>query len=263
MVAVLPASPRHGPITERSFQMYRLPRAALAALVPAMAFSSFIAPASAAQEATPPMISSTCESIVTASPMVDMSGMAMGTPDANEHTMTGMSVEFDQLYIDMMMPHHQSIIAMAQAARDRLADERLIAIAENIINSQQAETVELQELRETWYGSPDAMPMDEAMMGMMMEELPGMGAMAAMQQMMDPHALVEAFCAGEDPDLAFIDLTIPHHEMAIAASEAAREQATHEEIRTIAERVIQAQQQEIDTLQKVRAELAGEATPGA
>jgi uncharacterized protein (DUF305 family) len=79
--------------------------------------------------------------------------------------------------------------------------------------------------------------------------------------MMDAHALVAALCAGEDPDLTFIDLTIPHHEMAIAASQAALEQATHEEIRKVAERVIQDQQREIDELQMIRSELTGEGTP--
>jgi len=45
------------------------------------------------------------------------------------------------------------------------------------------------------------------------------------------------------------------------ASEAALELATHDEIRTIAERVIQDQQREIDELSAIRQELTGEATP--
>jgi uncharacterized protein (DUF305 family) len=39
--------------------------------------------------------------------------------------MDHMAMEFDQMYIDMMIPHHQSIIALAQAALPRLTDERL------------------------------------------------------------------------------------------------------------------------------------------
>ena len=103
--------------------------------------------------------------------------------------------------------------------------------------------------------------MDASMMGMMMEMMPSMGEMASMQMQMDPEALVITFCGAEDPDEAFIDLTIPHHEVAIMASEAALEQATHDEIRTIAERVIQDQQREIDALSAIRQELSGEATP--
>jgi uncharacterized protein (DUF305 family) len=236
-------------------------RAATAATIPAFVLIPFFTPSGvAAQEATPTMTYS-CETAMTASPMASMEGMTMGTPaTGDDHDMAGASVEFDQLYIDMMMPHHQSIIALAQAAGDRLTDERLQTIATNIITAQQAEIAELRGYREQWYGSPDPMPMDEGMMGMM-EMMPGMGDMASMQMQMDPDALVTTFCGAEDPDLAFIDLTIPHHEMAVMASEAALEQATHDEIRTIAERVIQDQQREIDELSAIRQELTGEATP--
>jgi uncharacterized protein (DUF305 family) len=105
--------------------------------------------------------------------------------------------------------------------------------------------------------------MDEGMMAMMMEMMPGMGDIESMQMQMDPDVLVTTFCSAEDPDLAFIDLTIPHHQMAVMASEAALEQATHDEIRTIAERVIQDQQREIDELSAIRQELTGEATPAS
>jgi uncharacterized protein (DUF305 family) len=84
-----------------------------------------------------------------------------------------------------------------------------------------------------------------------------------MQMQMNPQALVTTFCAGENPDLSFIDLTIPHHEMAIMASEAALEQATHDVIRTVAERVIADQQREIDELTAIRQELTAAATPAA
>jgi uncharacterized protein (DUF305 family) len=239
-------------------------RAATAAIIPAFVLIPFFTPSSVAgQEATPTMTYS-CETTMTASPMAGMEGMTMGTPAAgDDHDMAGASVEFDQLYIDMMMPHHQSIIALAQAAGDRLTDERLQTIAGNIITAQQAEIEELRGYREQWYGRPDPMPMDEAMMGMMMVMMPGMGDMASMQMQMDPNALVTTFCGAEDPDLAFIDLTIPHHEMAIMASEAALDQATHDEIRTIAKRVIQDQQREIDELNAIRQELTGAATPAA
>jgi uncharacterized protein (DUF305 family) len=239
-------------------------RAVTAAIIPAFVLIPFFTPSSvAAQDATPTMIYS-CETAMTASPMAGMEGMAMGTPGAGgDHDMAGASVEFDQLYIDMMMPHHESIIALAQAAKDQLTDERLQTIAANIITAQQAETEELRGYREQWYGSPEAMPMDASMMGMMMEMMPGMGDMASMQMQMDPNAQVASFCGADDPDLAFIDLTIPHHEMAIMASEAALEQATHPEIQELAQQVIDAQQREIDELSAIRQELTGEATPAA
>jgi uncharacterized protein (DUF305 family) len=105
--------------------------------------------------------------------------------------------------------------------------------------------------------------MDESIMGMMTEMKSGVGDPESMAAMMDAEGLVAAFCAGEDSDLTFIDLTIPQHQMAISASEAALGQATPDEIRDVAERVIANQQQEIDELTQIRQELTEAATPVA
>lgn len=210
----------------------------------------------ARQQATPSPAS--CDGAATpmSSMGTQMAGMdhdAMGTPAA--------SVEFDQSYIDMMIPHHASIIALAQAGLPRLTDERLITLAESIISTQAAEIDELRGYREQFYGSPDPMPVDDQAM---MQMMGGMSmSMDEMMLMMDAEALVATFCASADPDLAFIDLTIPHHQSAISASEAALQQSTHAEIRSIAERVIGDQQREIDELSAIRQELYGLATPEA
>jgi uncharacterized protein (DUF305 family) len=234
--------------------------AATAAIIPAFVLIPvFTPPDVAAQDATPTMTYS-CEAVMTASPMASMEGMAMGTPAAGEHDMAGEGVEFDQLYIDMMVPHHESIIAMAQVAQDRLSDERLRTMAETIVTDQEREVAELRGYRDMFYGSPHTMPMDHAMMDMMMERMPGMDEMT---MLMDAGALVGAFCAAEDPDLAFIDLTIPHHQMAIDASMVAYLQAVHPEIKEIARGVIEAQEREIGELTAIRTELTGESTPAS
>jgi uncharacterized protein (DUF305 family) len=213
----------------------------------------------AAQEATPAMTYACVVGASTPGAMAHEMPMA-GTPAAG---MDHMAMEFDQMYIDMMIPHHQSVIAMAQAALPRLQDERLREIANAVIETQGAEIAQLQEYREAWYGDPNPMPMDEAMMTAMEQMMPGMGDMEAMAAMMDAEALVAAFCVAENPDLAFTALTIPHHEMAIAASEAALEQATHPEIKEVAQQVIDAQEREIEELTEIRQRLAESATPSA
>jgi uncharacterized protein (DUF305 family) len=187
-----------------------------------------------------------------------MAGMEMGQTSSPEAM-----AEFDQLYIDMMIPHHASIIAMAEAALPRLTDERLREIAQAIIATQEPEIAELRDLRQRFYGSPDPAHMDMTTMTMMDRSMPGMGTMEDMAFQMDSEAQVAAICAAENVDLAFIDLTIPHHEMAITGSEAALERAVHPEIRDIAERVIAAQQREIETLTEIRRDLTGEASPAA
>lgn len=197
--------------------------------------------------------------------MGDMNGTGTDATAGGEHDMADANVEFDQLYIDMMIPHHEGIIALAQAAQGQLTDDRLQAIAQAIISAQQDEITELQTYREQWYGSSQSMPMDQEMMGILMQEMPGRGDLEMMATQMDPEALVAAFCfrAGEDADLAFIDLSIPHHEMAILASEGALENAKRPEIRDIANRVIAAQTREIEELRAIRSELANAGTPAA
>jgi uncharacterized protein (DUF305 family) len=60
--------------------------------------------------------------------------------------------------------------------------------------------------------------------------------------------------ADEEMDLMFIDGMIVHHQSAIDMSEVALEEAEHEEVRTLAEAIIAAQQAEIEQLNAWRDE---------
>lgn len=169
--------------------------------------------------------------------------------------------EIDLLYIDMMIPHHASIIALAQAALPRLQDERLRALAEAVVTAQTAEIEELQGYRLEFYRSATPESIDEhGMMQLMGDSTQSMDEMMAE---MDTDAQLAAFCAAADADLAFIDLTIPHHESAVVSSQVVVAKAVHPEIRDFAQRVIEAQQREIDELTQIRLELTGQATPTA
>ncbi|MBA2518488.1 MAG: DUF305 domain-containing protein [Chloroflexia bacterium] len=209
------------------------------------------------QEATPSTYS--CDALpagAASTPALDQ-GMMDETETASPAAGMEMDMDIDVLYIDMMIPHHASIIALADAALPRLTDERLQQIAQAIIDIQTAEIEELGNLRAEIAGSAMPMPMDDTSMGMMMEMMPGMGSMEEMATQMDPAAQVTAFCEADNPDLAFIDLTIPHHESAIAASEAVVAQSIDDEILAFAERVIADQQAEIELLMEIRDELTG------
>lgn len=192
-------------------------------------------------------------------PAASMGAMDHGSMD----DMAMSEVEFDQLYIDMMLPHHGSIVALAEVALPLLEDPRLQEIAQTIIDTQTAEQAELEALRMEWYGSADPAPMDDTMMAMMMEVMPGMGTAEEQMQMMDAQAQIQIFCAAENYDLQFIEQTIAHHHMAIESSMDAVDQAVHPEIATIAERVITDQQAEIEELETIRTDLADAATPAA
>lgn len=214
-----------------------------------------------AQDSTPaPTDALTCADVAS-TPTAGMAGMDHGamhgsTPMAGHAGHDMPMAEFDLMYIDMMIPHHESIIALAEVALPELTDPRLIEMAQDIIDTQSAENQKMHELREAWYPGAPAVSMD-AMMGM-----PGMsGDMAHMDQQMSAEWQVATFCAAEDKDLAFIEQAIPHHQMAIDVSEAALTEATHPELKSIAGDVIAAQEAEIAELESIRAELTGAATP--
>jgi uncharacterized protein (DUF305 family) len=180
------------------------------------------------------------------------------TPMAGHGDMEMM--EFDLAYIDMMIPHHESIIMLAEVAVGELEDERLIAIAEAIIAGQEAENEELKALREEWYGDAEPAPMSAEIM-MVSMGMEGDCVDEHHMNLMSGEWLVQQFEDAEDKDLAFIELSIQHHQMAIDTSEVALEQAEHEEIKEIATAVIEAQEAEIAELESIRDEL--QATPAA
>ncbi len=222
----------------------------------------------ALEESTPEQAYSCSDVAMPSTPAGSMGSMNMSTPATGmAGEMPAEEVEIDQLYIDMMIPHHLSITAMAEAALPQLEDERLQEMAQTIIDAQTAEVSELRGLREQFYGSPEPLALDNDMMmrlmpnmSMDMDDAQHRQEMQEMMEQMDPVAQVAQFCAAEDPDLAFIDMTIPHHQSAIEASEVAVEQAVHPEITEFAQRVIKDQQAEIDELMTIRQELYGSAT---
>ncbi|WP_437505213.1 DUF305 domain-containing protein [Sorangium sp. So ce1099] len=165
-----------------------------------------------------------------------------------EHQATGggetAAAPFDRQFIDMMAPHHEGAVMMAETAQERAEHPELKAMADDIIAAQNQEISQLKSWREQWYGSAETPPVDQ------MPMLPGMEH-DAMRNMVDMN---EELRTAEPFDKAFIDAMIPHHEMAIDAAEAAQQEAEHAEIRTLASGIIEAQQREIDQMKAWRAE---------
>jgi uncharacterized protein (DUF305 family) len=183
-----------------------------------------------------------------------MAGMMAGTPRA------GMTGAFDLMFIDMMIPHHQGAIMMAQVALTRGEHQEVRDLAQAVITAQQAEIDQLRTWRDGWYPNAPAMPMDQMAqaMGHMMQGMPGMMAtpgmgmenMGGMMGMMDPAHDTEALCSAAGPfDQAFIDMMIPHHQSAVLMAEVALQRASHPEIKHLAETIIAEQEREITQMQ--------------
>ncbi len=82
----------------------------------------------------------------------DMEGMEHGSVEGmmDDTEMTALSAatgaEFDTLFVDMMIRHHQGAIAMANAVLTEGTDPGVRALAEAIIAAQEGEIAEMQGL---------------------------------------------------------------------------------------------------------------------
>ena len=155
----------------------------------------------------------------------------------------------DRDFIDMMVPHHESAIAMAEVAQERAEHPELGQLADEIIAAQSAEITQLKGWREEWFGSSDTPSMEE------MPMLPGM-SMPAGQSMsggtMDMNGEVDGLRDADPFDRLFIDAMIRHHEQAVEAAEIVLDQTERDEVRRLAEEIVEAQTREIEQLREWR-----------
>jgi uncharacterized protein (DUF305 family) len=155
--------------------------------------------------------------------------------------------EFDQQFIDMMVPHHQGAVEMALIAQSRAEHQEIKSLVADVIRSQSDEIDQMKAWRLAWYGNDQTPPMDRMPM---LHSMPGADAMSmTMNMAQDVESLRQA---AEPFDRAFIDAMIPHHQSAIDAGRLALQQATRQEIRMLAAAIIRAQQLEIDQMSSWR-----------
>lgn len=172
-----------------------------------------IAACGAGSATAPPAPTPPANEVATAAPST-MAGMDHGA-------MTG-DVPYDATFIDSMIVHHESAIAMANQALQEAARPEVKALAQAIVAAQEAEIAQLRAWRATWY--------------------PELAETAGMAMDMGPMEVV----AGAEPfDQRFIQAMIPHHEGAIAMARDALQNAEHQEIKDLAQAVVTAQEGEV------------------
>jgi uncharacterized protein (DUF305 family) len=177
------------------------------------------------------------------------------------------SVQVDQHFIEMMIPHHQNAIAMADLALTRAKRPEVKKIAEAIKKDQTREIQEMRTWYRQWYGkevpvtSMTDMGMGKDMMNMgqdmmkpnsMMgrgQEVMNMGQnmMSMGQNMMNMD--INALKTASDFDQEFVRQMVPHHQMAVMMAQMASNRPTRIEIRTLAQSIIKSQNAEIAQMQ--------------
>lgn len=144
---------------------------------------------------------------------------------------------FDRAFIDAMVPHHASAIAMARAAKEAgLSQPALVKVADDILATQQVEIDQMKRWRKEWFGSSTIAPngvaalgLDESEMGMEMDD-------------------ADTLRNSTDVNTDFAQMMITHHQSAIDMAKLAEDRAERDELKDLAAAIISAQQREIDVL---------------
>lgn len=162
-----------------------------------------------------------------------------GDMDKKGQGMKMADAPYDLHYIDMMIEHHQMGIEMAKMAQNKASHAELKDLATKMAEDQQKDADQLKKWRDEWYaGKPKSDHMN----------MPGMSGMKMPE--MDMGKLEAA--SGNDFDVMFIDMIVPHHQMAIDMSKEALKKGAHAPLKTFARTTIDKQQKEKLQLSKWR-----------
>ena len=60
--------------------------------------------------------------------------------------------DFDEMFIEMMIPHHEAAIAMAEELQKTTERSELEQLTEDIITAQRAEIEQMRQWQAEWFG---------------------------------------------------------------------------------------------------------------
>jgi uncharacterized protein (DUF305 family) len=175
-----------------------------------------------------------------------------------------MGTQMSQHFIEMMIPHHEAAVAMADLAPNSAKRPEIKQLAESIKKDQTREIQQMRTWYKQWYGKEVPASADLGMMGsgqgMMGSNRqpgqgPGSGPGPGMQgngmmnaemrrDMMGTNMDLEALKSAPDFDREFIRQMIPHHQMAVMMARMVLN-SDRPEIRNLAESIIKSQTAEI------------------
>src|SRR4030042_2896875 len=135
-----------------------------------------------------------------------------------------------------MIPHHDDAILMAEIALKQAEHAEIKTLAENIRLTQSEENAKMRGWYKSWYGTD--VPVDSLSEGM------GRGMGGMMGDSTDIKTLENA----KPFDKEFIEQMIPHHQMAIMMATMLLQGTDREEMKTLAQAIIDAQSREIDQM---------------
>jgi uncharacterized protein (DUF305 family) len=152
---------------------------------------------------------------------------ASSAPTANQQQHN----QADVVFLQNMIPHHTQAITMSQMARNQATSPQVKALAARIEAEQGPEIQQMRDLLTAWGAPAPANPS-------------GMGAMGGMGNGQMPGMM-----GGAGFDRMFLQMMIVHHQGAIDMSQTELAQGSNPAARDRAQRIIKAQQAEINEMQ--------------
>ncbi|MCT2280134.1 DUF305 domain-containing protein [Micromonospora chalcea] len=176
------------------------------------------------------------------------SSSAAGAPASADATVNDADVMFAQ----MMIPHHQQAVTMADLAPTRASDPELKDLAAKIKAAQDPEIATMKGWLTAW-GKPTDLPSDHSMPGMSATPGHGMPGMdSGMPGMMSEQQMKDLAAAkGTAFDKMFAEMMIAHHKGAIDMARTEQADGRNPEAKALAARIASDQAAEVQTLQKI------------
>lgn len=176
------------------------------------------------------------------------SASAASTPTAGGNGTPGAFNDADVTFAQMMIPHHEQALEMAELANGRASDAEVKTLAADIEKAQDPEITTMKSWLKTW-GKPESaeggMPgMDHGSGGM--EDMAGMPGMMSGEDMQKLKA-----AKGAEFDRMFAEMMIEHHEGAITMAQDEQKNGRDAEAKKLAAAVVKTQTAEVEKLRKI------------
>ncbi|WP_435585938.1 DUF305 domain-containing protein [Micromonospora aurantiaca (nom. illeg.)] len=196
----------------------------------------------------------------------DTAGMQHGNSNPSTSTSSSTNATFndaDVMFAQMMIPHHQQAVEMADLAPTRASDPELKDLAAKIKAAQDPEITSMKGWLTAW-GKPTQLPGNHSMPGTSSapgHNMPGMSASPShdmpgmnsnMPGMMSEQEMADLTAAkGTDFDKKFAEMMIAHHNGAIQMAKTEQANGSNPEAKALAAKIASDQAAEVQTLQKI------------
>ena len=153
----------------------------------------------------------------------------------------------DMTFVNQMIPHHQSAIAMAKIAQKRAEHPQLKTLAGEIIAAQEAEIATLESVKsEIDSGGHEGMDMGSEHTGMSSKQMGMDGDVTSLE-------------TAKPFDKAFIAMMIAHHEGAVLMAREELANGELPELKTLAANIVKSQSAEIAEMRAWQKQWYGDA----